>query len=49
MAKSFEKKKDAMRAIRTKLKYRGLDVEEAARLMELARKDPEEVFEELIR
>ena len=45
MAEGFEKKKDAMRAIRTAVKYRSLDLNEAAEFMETARDDPERVLE----
>jgi hypothetical protein len=43
----FEKKKDAMRAIRTALKYRELDVAEAALLVEKARLEPADALEDL--
>jgi hypothetical protein len=36
-----------MRAIRTELKYRGLEVEMAAKLMEIARADPEKAMDKL--
>jgi hypothetical protein len=47
MAATFEKKKDVMRAIRTALKFRGLEVKVAAKLMETARTDPEKALDEL--
>lgn len=47
LAISFEKKKDAMRAIRTELKFRGLEVNMAAKLMEMARRDPEKAMDAL--
>jgi hypothetical protein len=36
-----------MRAIRTALKFRGLEVKVAAKLMETARTDPEKALDEL--
>lgn len=47
LAETFEKKKDAMRALRTELKYRDLDIKVAARLMETARTDPEKAMDTL--
>jgi hypothetical protein len=48
MAQNSEKKKDAMRAIRTDLKYRGLSVKDAARLVQTARKDPDKATDMLL-
>lgn len=47
MSETAEKKKDAMRAIRTELKYRDLDVQEAASIVEIARRDPEKAIDML--
>ncbi len=47
MAERFEKKKDAMRAIRTALKYRNLDLIVAAELVEIARVDPGQALDDL--
>lgn len=46
-AQRFELKKDAMRSIRTSLKYRGMDVEKAAELQEIAREDPRQALDAL--
>ncbi len=48
MAQNSEKKKDAMRAIRTELKYRGLSVKGAAKLVQTARQDPEKAIDMLL-
>jgi hypothetical protein len=46
-AERFEKKKDALRAIKTAMKFRDLEVSLAAELVELARSDPSVAFENL--
>lgn len=46
-AETFERKKDAMRAIRTALKFREMDVIEAAELIEIARRNPSQALEDL--
>ena len=46
-AETWEKKKDAMRAIRTGLLFRGLELKKAAELMEAARSDPETAVDDL--
>lgn len=44
MAEQFEKKKDAMRSIRTALKFRNMELDEAARLIEIARAEPAHIL-----
>lgn len=48
MAETSEKKKDAMRAIRTELRYRDLNVRAAAKLVQTARRDPEKAIDMLL-
>ena len=47
IAERCEQKKDAMRAIRTALKFRALDLAVAAELVELARDDPRQALDYL--